>query len=180
MAKHVYNDKLINEIRQMPESSVHLDEIDQRILAILMADGRASNVEIARTVGASEATVRRRIQSMIDDETIQVIAVADPYRIGLQVHVIIGITANLNHVHDVAEGLSTLKPIRFLAYTTGPYDLIAQAYFANNEELFHFVTDQLASIPGIVKTETVSVLKITKRTWDFQLGSPEIKQSIPV
>jgi Lrp/AsnC family transcriptional regulator for asnA, asnC and gidA len=159
---------------------IHFDDIDQKILAILMADGRTSNVEIARTVGASEATVRRRIQSMIDDETIQVIAVADPYRIGLQVHVIIGISVNLNHVHNVAEELANLTPIRFLAYTTGPYDLIAQAYFANHQELFQFITDQLASIKGIVKTETVSVLKITKRTWDFQLGSPEIKESIPV
>ena len=153
----------------------HLNELDNRILAILMTDGRTSNVDIARMVGSSEATVRRRIQAMINAGTIEVIAVADPYKIGLQVQVIIGISVELNRIHEVADHLSALKPIRFLAYTTGPFDLLAQAYFASNEDLFSFLTNQLTRIPGITKTETATVLKITKRTWDFQLESPEIQ-----
>jgi Lrp/AsnC family transcriptional regulator for asnA, asnC and gidA len=153
--------------------SASIDATDAQILAILMADGRTSNVDIARTIGTSEATVRRRIQAMLDDGLMEVIAVADPYRLGLQVQVIIGFTVELHRINDIAEELSTLEPIRFLAFTTGPYDLIAQAYFAHNEEIYPFISEQLAHIPGITRTETVTVLKIMKRTWDFQLESPQ-------
>jgi len=155
----------------------HLDDLDRKILATLMADGRTSNVDIARQVDSSEATVRRRIQAMIDGEIMQVIAVADPYEIGLQVQVVIGISVQLDAIHEVASRLASLRPIRFLAYTTGPYDLLAQAYFANNEALFAFLTDHLASVRGIVRVETATVLKITKRTWDFQLESPDMRET---
>lgn len=154
-----------------------LDKIDQQILTILMRDGRTSNVDIARMIGSSEATVRRRIQAMIDNGTMEVIAVANPNKIGLRVHVIIGIVTELGRIHEVAEQLGALKPIRFLAYTTGPYNMIVQAYFNSNEELFHFLTEQVAYIPGITKTETVTVLKIAKRTWSYQLQGSELQES---
>jgi len=37
-----------------------LDSVDRQIIRLLQQDGQASNVEIARQVGVSEPTVRRR------------------------------------------------------------------------------------------------------------------------
>ena len=42
----------------------HLDEMDLNILEQLQEDGRRSNVEIARALGVSESTVRKRIDRM--------------------------------------------------------------------------------------------------------------------
>jgi Lrp/AsnC family transcriptional regulator for asnA, asnC and gidA len=154
----------------------HLDDLDGQILAILMVDGRASNVDIARKVGTSEATVRRRIQAMIDDAVIEVVAVADPDKIGLETHVMIGINVAFGKAHEVSEHLGSLKPIRYLANTTGRYDLVAHAYFPSNEELYSFLADQLTGISGITDMETATVLKIVKRTWDFQLMGPVVQR----
>jgi Lrp/AsnC family transcriptional regulator for asnA, asnC and gidA len=113
---------------------------------------------------------------MIDDAVIEVVAVADPYKIGLETHVMLGINVEFGKAHEVSEHLGSLKPIRYLANTTGRYDLVAHAYFPNNEELYSFLADQLTGISGITDTETSTVLKIVKRTWDFQLMGPVIQR----
>lgn len=154
-----------------------IDDLDAQILHVLMTDGRASNVDIARTVNTSEATVRRRIDAMMEDGIFRVLAVADPYRIGLQVHLIVGISVDIRLLHAVAREVAALGPVRFLVYTTGPYDLLCQAYFGSNEEASVFLTESLPHIKGIVKTETATILKFLKRTWDFQLSSPEIRKA---
>ena len=39
-----------------------MDELDRKIISLLQLDGRASNAKIAREVGVSEGTVRRRLR----------------------------------------------------------------------------------------------------------------------
>jgi DNA-binding Lrp family transcriptional regulator len=36
-----------------------LDELDSKLISLLQADGRASNIELAKHVGVSEGTIRR-------------------------------------------------------------------------------------------------------------------------
>lgn len=147
--------------------NANLDELDWRIVSILVADGRVSNAEIARQVNSSEATVRRRIQSLIDQDIMEVVAVVDPEQIGLRVQALIGIDTDLAKGRDAVEQLKTLSPIRYLAYTTGRYDLIAEAYFVSEQELFEFLTLDLPKVDGVLRTETLRILKVAKRNWGY-------------
>ena len=52
-----------------------MDELDRKIIALLQLDGRASNAKIAREVGVSEGTVRRRLRRLVQDEGVNVISV---------------------------------------------------------------------------------------------------------
>ncbi|HAJ00941.1 MAG TPA: Lrp/AsnC family transcriptional regulator, partial [Dehalococcoidia bacterium] len=52
-----------------------MDELDRRIISLLQMDGRASNAKIAREVGVSEGTVRRRLRRLIQEDVVKVIAV---------------------------------------------------------------------------------------------------------
>ena len=45
-----------------------MDELDRRIISLLQLDGRASNAKIAREVGVSEGTVRRRLRRLIQED----------------------------------------------------------------------------------------------------------------
>ena len=45
-----------------------MDELDRKIVGILQQDGRASNAKIARQLGVSEGTIRRRLKRLIEDE----------------------------------------------------------------------------------------------------------------
>ena len=55
-----------------------MDTLDRKIIALLESNGRASNARIARDVGVSEGTVRRRLKRLIQDNIINVVALPDP------------------------------------------------------------------------------------------------------
>ncbi len=59
-----------------------MDELDREIIAILQSNGRASNARIARRIGVSEGTVRRRLKKLIADGVIDIVAVVDAERLG--------------------------------------------------------------------------------------------------
>ena len=59
-----------------------MDELDRKIIALLQLDGRASNAKIAREVGVSEGTVRRRLRKLLDDDVVRVVAVPNLEKLG--------------------------------------------------------------------------------------------------
>ena len=68
-----------------------MDELDSQIIKILQQDGRASNAGIARDVGVSEGTVRRRLKRLVQEEFIQVVALPDPAKLGLESQALVGV-----------------------------------------------------------------------------------------
>ena len=48
-----------------------VDNFDKNIIEILESDGRASNAEIARSIGVSEGTIRRRLKKLIDNKELK-------------------------------------------------------------------------------------------------------------
>ena len=68
-----------------------MDELDRKIIGILQLDGRASNAKIARQLGVSEGTIRRRLKRLIEDEAIQVVALPEPSKLGYNTEAIVGI-----------------------------------------------------------------------------------------
>ena len=62
-----------------------LDQIDCRMIELLQIDGRISNTDIAKEIGLSEATVRTRLNRLIQDEFIQIVAVSNPIKLGFKI-----------------------------------------------------------------------------------------------
>ena len=80
-----------------------MDDLDIRIISMLQDDGRASNAGIAREVGISEATVRRRLKRLFQDEFIRVSALRNPGKMGYR---------RMNHQAWPRNDLSTLAGSR--------------------------------------------------------------------
>ena len=59
-----------------------MDELDRSIIEILQKDGRGSNARIARAVGVSEGTVRRRLRRITKDGVVKIIAVPNLDKMG--------------------------------------------------------------------------------------------------
>jgi Lrp/AsnC family transcriptional regulator for asnA, asnC and gidA len=57
--------------------------LDSQLFQCLQADGRASYSALARKLGISEVTVRRRVARLIEDGVFAITAVADPRLLGL-------------------------------------------------------------------------------------------------
>jgi Lrp/AsnC family transcriptional regulator for asnA, asnC and gidA len=135
------------------------DAIDQHIISILEDNGRATNREIAEAVGVSEGTVRNRIERLIRDDVLRIVGVTNPAKLGLNTAAVISISAELSRITEIAESLACAEGVVYVGYTTGNADIIALAFFPSNDELTDFMTQTLASIPGIVKAETNIILK---------------------
>lgn len=152
----------------MRRKRVHrVDEVDNRVIAALRQDGRKSNVELGREIGVSEGTIRKRVSRLIQEGVMQVIAVANPQKLGYQIEVMIGIHADIDKVKDIADRLASLEEIRTVSISSGVYDILMVTLFRDNDELLDFLMNKLSAISGIKKTETSYLLRTLKRTYDW-------------
>lgn len=146
-----------------------IDELDRRIIAFLQVDGHASNVDIARALGVAEATVRKRIDRLISEGVMRIVAVPRVDKLGWEVETVILLKVDPAQALRIGEQLAAMREVRTVRYTTGEYDLIIEAVFPSNDDLLHFLTNRLASIPGIQATVTSHVLKNIKQSCDWIL-----------
>lgn len=144
-----------------------MDELDTRIIAMLREDGRASNASIARGVGVSEGTVRRRLKRLIDEQYISVVALLDPGRLGYGSEALIGVEVDPDKIDQVAEGLAGLDEIGWVAITTGAYDIFAWATLSSSQALGVFLRTKLGNVPGVRRSETFVSLVVKKRSYGF-------------
>lgn len=145
------------------------DELDRQIVILLQKDGRVSNSEIARHVGVTEGTVRRRIERLVREKVIRIAAVANPFKIGLPTVALISVDADLARMQEVAMALVAMKEVRYVGYATGAHDIVIEAIFPNNAALLQFVSDRLSRIPGITRTETSIQLDVLKRSYEWEI-----------
>ena len=146
-----------------------MDELDRKIIKLLQANGRAPNARVAREVGVSEGTVRRRLRRLIQDGVIKVIAVPRLERMGLPTAALIGIQADPSAVDDVASALAALPEVHYVAITTGAHDVFAWVAVGSSEELGAFLRSKVGKIKGVRRTETFVNLAIRKRTYGLIL-----------
>ena len=145
----------------------NIDNLDKELVAILQENARLTNASLAGQLGVSEATVRRRINKLLDNEVIQIRAVADPFKLGYAVIVIIGLWVEKAHLREAEEHVCALPQARFVGVTMGSYDLILEAWFRSREEMGHFMTETLAAVPGIGRSDSFQVIKLSKYTYDW-------------
>lgn len=145
------------------------DDIDRRIIGLLQQDGRMPNTAIARTLDLTEATVRRRINRLLESGTLRIVAVPSPSTAGLTLSAIISLSCDLKYLNEIAQTLQGFTETRYLGYSTGQFDLILEAFFYSHQHLLDFLTTKIAAIPGITRTETSIILKVAKFSFEWEL-----------
>jgi Lrp/AsnC family transcriptional regulator for asnA, asnC and gidA len=146
-----------------------MDELDNRIISLLQVDGRASNARIARDVGVSEGTVRRRLRNLIKGDTIKVIAVPNLEQMGYGTAALIGIQTSPGKVDEVADAISELEEAHYVAITTGAWDIFTWVGLESTEKLGEFIRGKVGPITEVTRTETFVNLAIKKRTYGLVL-----------
>jgi Lrp/AsnC family transcriptional regulator for asnA, asnC and gidA len=147
------------------EEKNSMDELDRKIISLLESNGRASNARIARDVGVSEGTVRRRLKRLMQERIINVVALPDPRKLGYESEALIGVQVDPDKVDIVATKLASLQHTRWVAVTTGTYDIFAWATLPSAEALGTFLREQVGAIAGVRRTETFVNLAVMKREY---------------
>ena len=148
-------------------SSVTLSHLDRRIIEALQSDGRKPVVDIAVELGIPASTVRRHLRRLLDDGALRIVAIPDNERLGLPIHVIMRIETDLTSGATVGEALERLPEVRWVAMVAGQSDYLIEAFFRSNAELHDFTMRKLTEIAGIQRTETITVLRLFKNSYDW-------------
>lgn len=152
-----------------------LDELDRRIVALLMNDGRMSSADVARRLGdASERTVRYRIDRLVRTGTIHVGAIVNARALGYTVTGDVWMEVSPGTLGAVTERVTALPEVSYVAHSTGGRDLSIQVYARDTEELHRFVNQALAEIPGVTRVSTMLVpLKVKDvHQWPIPANPP--------
>jgi Lrp/AsnC family transcriptional regulator for asnA, asnC and gidA len=144
-----------------------LDHIDYKMIRLLQKDGRISNTEIAKRVDISEATVRSRLNRLIKEEFIQIVAVSDPLKLGFGIVGNIRIHVDIKKMDSIIRELKKIKALWFIVQSTGGTGIESEFVVKSLTELNDLIFEQINKIDGILKTETALYLKFIKRQYDW-------------
>jgi Lrp/AsnC family transcriptional regulator, regulator for asnA, asnC and gidA len=169
----------VTDARAEARTLSDLDRTDIAILRLLEQDGRTPTAQIARTLGISEPTVRKRMERLFDDDIIKVVAVFNPRKTSYATDVLIMIRVAPGRLQAVGQALAALEHVVYLGYTTGSHDIMVEALFADDEALFRFLEQELPTLDGVVGTETAHVLRTEKINYDWKLPAAFGQSSRP-
>lgn len=144
-----------------------IDTVDCQMIRLLQKDGRISNTEIAKQIGLSEATIRTRLNRLIDEEYIQIVAVSNPIKLGFKIVGNIRIHVDIKKMDKIIGELKKLKPLWFIVQSTGGTGIDGEFIVKNLEELNELIFEKINKIDGVRKTETSLFLNYIKRQYDW-------------
>ena len=147
-------------------SDARLDNVSKAIIEQLQEDGRQSYATIAKRVGLSEAAVRQRVQRLLDQEVMQIVAVTDPLQVGFHRQAMIGIRVD-GDLSSVAEALTAMTEVDYVVTTAGSFDVLAEVVCEDDAELLHLLTKRIRTLPGVQTTETFVYLKLNKQHYNW-------------
>lgn len=144
-----------------------MDDMDQKIIAILTADGRAGNNAIARRLGVSEGTVRNRIKRLTESEILRVSGRINPDMIPDRQLFLLGIKVSVSKdLCKIAEVVAREPEVQSVYITTGRYDLVAEVWLPVKHGLIDFINGPMLAIDGILSTESFLAMRSLKKWID--------------
>jgi Lrp/AsnC family transcriptional regulator, regulator for asnA, asnC and gidA len=132
------------------------DEIDLKILSILMQDGKVTYAEIGKALFISGGTVHVRIKKLMESNIILNTELKVDYaKLGYDITAFLGIYLEKSRMYDnVSEELLKIPEVLEAHYTTGTYSIFAKIISKDTQHLRNTISDKVQRIPGIQRTET--------------------------
>lgn len=139
-----------------------MDKLDYLILSHLQEDGRRPFTEIAKSVGVTEGTIRKRVARLIEDDVIRIIGLVDPHKVGFEAPAIIQVTVSPPHLDAAAKEIEAFSEVSYLLMVSGEYDLMVEVRCRDREHLASFIRHQLQQVTGVQRTVSAMVLHTYK------------------
>jgi Lrp/AsnC family transcriptional regulator for asnA, asnC and gidA len=144
-----------------------IDPIDCRMIEFLQKDGRLSNTEIAKKLGISEATVRTRLQRLIQEEYIQIVAVSNPLKLGFEAVGTIRIHVDIKQMDKIIRELKGIRALWHIVQSTGGTGIETEFVVKDLNKLNELIFEKINRIDGVLRTETSLFLNYVKRQYDW-------------
>ncbi len=146
-----------------------MDALDLQILEQLRKNGRSTHTSIAQKLGVTEGTIRNRVAKLTNNDTLQIVGMIDPHKLGYNVPALIGISIEPLHLDDAAATIAVLPQVSYMVLVSGGFDLMIEVMCEDRECLATFLRDILHNISGVQRTETFTILHTYKMSHGTQL-----------
>ena len=138
------------------EQSVHIDDLDRKILKLITANARIPFLEVARECGVSGAAIHQRVQRLV---AVGVIVgsefIVSPQKLGYNTTAYMGIyLEKVNYDKKVLKHLREISEVVECHHTTGQYAIFIKIQTKTNKHLMKIIDTDLQAIDGIARTET--------------------------
>ena len=138
-----------------------IDNLDKKILEIIMRNARIPSKDVALECGVSRAAIHQRIQRMIDMNVLTGSGSrVNPKVLGYATCTYIGVKLERGSMYrDVVPELEKIQEVVECHFTTGPYTMLIKLYARDNQHLMELLNDKIQHIPGVTATETLISLE---------------------
>jgi DNA-binding Lrp family transcriptional regulator len=144
-----------------------LDELDAAILAVLQADARTTNRDVAAAVGIAPTTALERTRSLRDRGVITGASLdVDLAAVGRPVQALVAVRIrppSRKAIEGFRDWVTGLPETLGAFVTTGDQDFILHIAVPDNDALYAFVIDKLTSRPEIADVRTSVVYEHLRR-----------------
>jgi DNA-binding Lrp family transcriptional regulator len=144
-------------------ASTRLDPIDRMILAELQADGRMTNVELAKRVGISAPPCLRRVRALEENSYIKGYhADVNAKELGFEVQVFanVGLTSQAESDLSAFEAKCKSWPlVRECHMLNGEVDFILKCVAPDLSSFQSFLTGELLTTPNVASVKTSLVIR---------------------
>ena len=134
-----------------------IDNLDRKILEIIMKNARIPSKDVALECNVSRAAIHQRIQRMIDIDVITGSGYhVDPKVLGFATCTYIGVKLERGSMYrTVVPELEKIPEVVECHFTTGPYTMLIKLYARDNQHLMELLNDKIQNIHGVTATETL-------------------------
>lgn len=134
-----------------------IDNLDRKILNIVMRNARIPSKDVAVECGVSRAAIHQRIQRMIDLKVITGSGyTVNPKDLGYHTCTYIGVNLERGAMYrDVVPEFEKIPEIIECHFTTGPYTVLIKLVARDNEHLMDLLNNRIQNINGVTGTETL-------------------------
>lgn len=147
-------------------ASTKLDEIDRKILAELQADGRMTNVELAKRVGISAPPCLRRVRTLEESGYIRGYhADVNPRELGFEVQVFAMVRLHSQAESDLSafEARCRAWPlVRECHMLNGEIDFVLKCAAPDLSTFQNFLTGELTAAANVASVKTSLVIRCAK------------------
>jgi len=144
-----------------------LDDIDRKILEILQADGRTTNVELARRIGMAPSAAFERVRRLEQRGVITGYAArVNPRAVDrpLLAYVLVRSDERINS-SSAGEALAKLPEVLEVHHVAGQDSYLVKVRVKDPEALGKLLRDRFGAIESVRSTQSIIALDTFKDTW---------------
>ncbi|MDN3019576.1 Lrp/AsnC family transcriptional regulator [Paenibacillus sp. BSR1-1] len=147
-----------------------LDEVDRKILQLLIENGRMSYVDIGKELNLSRVSIRERVSQLIENGVIEKFTVVvNSDKVGKGVSAFFEVDCEPASLVRVAENLANNPVVASCYQMTGPSTLHMHVLVEDFVRLEKFINEELYSLEGITRVESHILLRRFKSRTGLKL-----------